>query len=125
MLAATNGNNVEVISTTTFETVCSLKGHRGRVTAIEWFENDYYIATSGGGGMVCYWEVLTGKPMGENVNKNIGYNGIALSKEKMVYFAIGSDNKLRKFEGSQVKLLIGQTKAGCVCVYSYFSNDFR
>ena len=104
MLAAINGNSIEIYSTTTFENICTLKAHSNKVQSVNWSDNDTSLVSCGSDGAVYEWDFATAKRISENVVKQCVYNDVAMSKDGRSIFAIGSDFTLKEIVDSQVCL---------------------
>ena len=102
MLAAVNGNSIQIYSTTTFDNVCNLKAHSNRVQSVIWSENDMTLVSCGSDGAVYEWDFATAKRLSESVSKQCIFTGVTMSKDGRNIFAVGTDCTLKEIVDSQV-----------------------
>ncbi|CAM9343742.1 unnamed protein product [Lampetra planeri] len=97
-----SGNVIHIYSVTSFESLLSLKGHNGKVRAIEWSLDDSRLVTCGMDGAVYQWNMQTGKRESESVLKSCSYSGVAFSSDCGTILAVGSDVTLKEIQDCQV-----------------------
>ncbi|KAM4581818.1 cilia- and flagella-associated protein 57 [Fundulus diaphanus] len=102
MFAAVNGNVIHIYSFTSFENILNLKGHNGKVRAIEWSLDDSQLVSCGTDGAVYEWSTQTGKRESESVLKSCSYTGVAFSSDYKSILAVGSDLTIREIQDCQV-----------------------
>ncbi|XP_071773803.2 cilia and flagella associated protein 57 [Centroberyx gerrardi] len=102
MFAAVNGNVIHIYSFTTFENLLSLKGHNGKVRAIEWSADDSRLVSCGMDGAVYEWNTQTSKRESESVLKSCSYTGVAFSSDCRTIFAVGTDHSLKEIQDCQI-----------------------
>uniref|UniRef100_A0A4W3H1C6 Cilia- and flagella-associated protein 57 n=1 Tax=Callorhinchus milii TaxID=7868 RepID=A0A4W3H1C6_CALMI len=102
LFATVNGNVIHIFATTTFENIVNLKGHNGKVRCIVWSIDDSKIISCGMDGAVYEWNTLTGKRESECVLKSCSYNGVCVSTDGKIIFAVGSDRTLKEISDSQI-----------------------
>ncbi|KAI3384052.1 hypothetical protein SNEBB_002485 [Seison nebaliae] len=102
LIAATMANVVQVFSINTRDLVITLKGHLGNVTQIIFSKNDLNVITCGSDGAVYEWQLNTGKRLRESVIKSSPYNGIAMTKDDLFIYAIGSDSTIKEIVDSNI-----------------------
>ena len=56
-----------------------MKGHDGKVTAINWSKDDQRLVSCADDGSVYEWDVSTGRRVNETVVKTCAYNDVAIS----------------------------------------------
>ncbi|XP_075995968.1 cilia- and flagella-associated protein 57 [Genypterus blacodes] len=102
MFAAVNGNVIHIYSVTTFENLLNLKGHNGKVQAIQWSPDDSRLVSCGTDGAVYEWNTHTGKREAESVIKSCSYTGVAFSSDSRSSIAVGTDFTLKEIQDCQV-----------------------
>ncbi|XP_077948631.1 cilia and flagella associated protein 57 isoform X2 [Gasterosteus aculeatus] len=102
LFAAVNGNVIHIYSVTSFENVLSLKGHNGKVRAVEWSRDDSRLVSCGMDGGVYEWNTQTGKRESESVLKSCSYTDVAFSSDCKSILAVGSDRTLKEIQDCQV-----------------------
>ncbi|XP_060629266.2 cilia- and flagella-associated protein 57 [Anolis sagrei] len=102
LFAAVNGNVIHIYSSTTFENIINLKGHNGKVRSVVWSMDDYKLVSCGTEGAVYEWNLQTGKRESECVLKSCSYNGVAISPDSKVVFAVGSDHSIKEICDSSI-----------------------
>ena len=95
MLAAVNGNTVQIFDFHTGEKIADLRGHNGKVRSISWDDTNFRLLSSGQDGAIYRWN-LEGKRLADYVQKGVMYTD-AISCDTGV-FAVGSDSKLTELE---------------------------
>uniref|UniRef100_A0A670IZG5 Cilia- and flagella-associated protein 57 n=1 Tax=Podarcis muralis TaxID=64176 RepID=A0A670IZG5_PODMU len=102
LFAAVNGNVIHIYSATSFENIINLKGHNGKVRAVVWSMDDYKLVSCGTDGAVYEWNLQNGKRESECVLKSCSYNGVAISPDAKVIFAVGSDHSIKEICDSAI-----------------------
>ncbi|NXX92164.1 CFA57 protein, partial [Centropus bengalensis] len=102
LFAAVNGNVIQIYSSITFKNIHNLKGHSGKINAINWSADDGKFVSCDSNGAVYEWNLLTGKRESECVLKTC-INSIALSSDAKIVFAVGSDQTLKEISESLVQ----------------------
>ncbi|XP_033008310.1 cilia- and flagella-associated protein 57 isoform X2 [Lacerta agilis] len=102
LFAAVNGNVIHIYSATSFENIINLKGHNGKVRAVVWSLDDYKLISCGTDGAVYEWNLQNGKRESECVLKSCSYNGVAISPDAKVIFAVGSDHSIKEICDSAI-----------------------
>ncbi|XP_072239030.1 cilia- and flagella-associated protein 57 [Leuresthes tenuis] len=102
MFAAVNGNIIHIYSVTSFENVLNLKGHNGKVRAIEWSLDDRRLVSCGMDGAVYEWNTQSGKRESESVLKSCGYTDVAFSADYKTVLAVGTDLTLKELQHCEV-----------------------
>ncbi|XP_053172243.1 cilia- and flagella-associated protein 57 [Scomber japonicus] len=102
MFAAVNGNVIHIYSITYFENILNLKGHNGKVRAIEWSLDDSRLVSCGMDGAVYEWNTQTGKRVSECVLKSCSYTGVAFSSDCRTILAVGTDLTLKEIQDCQI-----------------------
>ena len=70
VLAAVNGNNINIYDFHTGEKLIDLRGHNNKVRNVYWLKNGFQLVSCGQDGAVYLWN-LEGKRLGDYVNKGI------------------------------------------------------
>jgi cilia- and flagella-associated protein 57 len=96
MLAAANGNSINVFDFYTGEKVADLRGHNGKVRSIFWLDSGSQILSCGQDGAVYIWEIDGSKRTGEFVHKGTLYTSAVCAGETV--FVVGSDRMLKELE---------------------------
>ena len=96
MLAAANGNSINVFDFYTGEKVADLRGHNGKVRSIFWLDSGSQILSCGQDGAVYIWEIDGCKRTGEFVHKGTLYTSAVCAGETV--FVVGSDRMLKELE---------------------------
>jgi cilia- and flagella-associated protein 57 len=91
MLAAANGNSINVFDFYTGEKVADLRGHNGKVRSIYWLESGSQLLSCGHDGAVYVWDIDGCKRTGEYVHKGTMYTSAVCVGETV--FVVGSDGK--------------------------------
>ena len=98
----------------------NLKGHDGKVTAINWSKDDQRLVSCAEDGSLYEWDVSTGRRIHESVIKTCSYNDVTLSpddkfagqneddaaaanaagKKSCVIYAVGSDKTVKQIQSS-------------------------
>ncbi|KAF7643851.1 hypothetical protein LDENG_00232050 [Lucifuga dentata] len=102
MFAAVNGNVIHIYSVTAFENILNLKGHNGKVQAVEWSQDDGRLVSCGMDGAVYEWNTQTGKRESESVIKSCSYTGVAFASDARSIIAVGTDCTLKEIHDCQV-----------------------
>ncbi|XP_056221340.1 cilia- and flagella-associated protein 57 [Seriola aureovittata] len=102
LFAAVNGNVIHIYSVTSFENILNLKGHNGKIRAIEWSLDDSRLVSCGMDGAVYEWNTQTGKRESESVLKSCSYTGVAFSSDCKTILAVGTDLTLKEIQDCQV-----------------------
>eukprot|EP00064_Thunnus_orientalis_P003706 superscaffoldBa00000314_g3717 len=102
MFAAVNGNVIHIYSVTSFENILNLKGHNGKVRAIEWSLDDSRLVSCGMDGAVYEWNTQTGKRGSESVLKSCSYTDVAFSSDCRTILAVGTDLTLKEIQDCQI-----------------------
>ena len=96
MLAAANGNSINVFDFYTGEKVADLRGHNGKVRSIFWLQSGTQLLSCGHDGAVYMWELDGCKRQGEFVHKGTMYTSTVCSGD--CAFVVGSDRMLKELE---------------------------
>lgn len=80
----------------------NLKGHNGKIKNVLWSFDDSKLISCGMDGAVYEWDPMTGKRLGELVNKGCSYTGVTATPDGKTSFAVGSDRKLKEISDSQI-----------------------
>jgi cilia- and flagella-associated protein 57 len=91
MLAAANGNSINVFDFYTGEKVADLRGHNGKVRSIYWLESGSQLLSCGHDGAVYIWDIDGCKRTGEYVHKGTMYTSAVCVGDTV--FVVGSDGK--------------------------------
>ncbi|KAH8870172.1 Cilia- and flagella-associated protein [Schistosoma japonicum] len=102
LIAAVNGNVIQIYSTTTFDNLLNLKGHNGKIRSIIWSDDDHKLISCGMDGAVYEWDTHNGTRINENVLKSCSYTSVSVSQDGKVVYAVGSDKTLREISDSQI-----------------------
>ncbi|KAM9859970.1 cilia- and flagella-associated protein 57 [Aulostomus maculatus] len=102
MFAAVSGNVIYIFSTTSFENIFNLKGHNGKVRAIEWSVDDSRLVSCGMDGAVYEWNTQTGKRESENVLKSCSYTSVAFYPDSRSILAVGTDLTVKEIQDCQI-----------------------
>ncbi|KER20605.1 hypothetical protein T265_10886 [Opisthorchis viverrini] len=102
LLAAVNGNVIQIFSLTTFENVTNLKGHNGKIRCIVWSHDDNKLISCGMDGAVYEWDSQKGTRTGESVLKACSYTSVTVSADTKTTYAVGSDKSLKEIVDSQI-----------------------
>nr|CAH8853750.1 unnamed protein product [Trichobilharzia regenti] len=102
LLAAVNGNVIQIYSVTTFENVTNLKGHNGKIRSIVWSDDDNKLISCGMDGAVYEWDPQKGTRINESVLKACGYTSVTVSQDAKTLYAVGSDKTLKEISDSQI-----------------------
>ncbi|KAM4587838.1 cilia- and flagella-associated protein 57 isoform 2-T2 [Odontesthes bonariensis] len=102
LFAAVNGNIIHVYSVTSFENMLNLRGHSGKVRAIEWSLDDRRLVSCGMDGAVYEWNTQSGKRESESVLKSCSYTGVAFSADYKTVLAVGTDLTLKEIQDCEV-----------------------
>ena len=97
----------------------NLKGHDGKVTALNWSKDDQRLVSCAEDGSLYEWDVSTGRRVHESVIKTCSYNDVTLSpdnssaqqidanevistetKNSCVIYAVGSDKTVKQIQES-------------------------
>jgi WD40 repeat protein len=106
MLAAANGNSINVFDFYTGEKVADLRGHNGKVRSIHWMDSGAHILSCGQDGAVYIWEIDGSKRTGEFVHKGTLYTSAvcAGTVQEGTVFVVGSDRMLKELEMPDLSL---------------------
>ncbi|KAK4873590.1 hypothetical protein RN001_012950 [Aquatica leii] len=110
--SATNGNLIQVYSTTTFQNVFNLKGHNGKLLSMSWIRNDHKMTSAGNEGAVYEWDIITQKRIGETIVKSCAFTGVAAGSTGKYSYAVGSDGYIRQIAESNVQREVLVNKLG-------------
>jgi WD40 repeat protein len=134
LIAATNGNAVQLFSAWTFEAMGILKGHNGKVKSIHFAPDDMALVTAGNDGAVYTWDLSNMKRENEHIQKSCSYlDAICLPNAKTM-FAVGTDRQIkeitdsavtRNFEGNQVMTQIAMSTSGTMLFAGMHSGAVR
>jgi cilia- and flagella-associated protein 57 len=134
LIAATNGNAVQLFSAWTFETIGNLKGHNGKVKSIYFTPDDMALVTAGSDGAVYTWDMSTMKRENEHIQKSCSYLDAVCLPNSKTMFAVGTDRHLkeitesavaRDFEGSQILTQIAMSSSGSMLFAGTHSGAVR
>lgn len=108
--AAIHGNSIQIYSTWSFENVCHLKGHIGKVRTICWSSDDLKLISAGMDGAIYEWCLKDigiggnnmGKREGECVLKTCSYSCAVITPDSKTIFAVGNDKTLKEVVDSQI-----------------------
>ena len=106
MLAAANGNSINVFDFYTGEKVADLRGHNGKVRSIHWLESGSHILSCGQDGAVYIWDIDGSKRTGEYVHKGTLYTSAvcAGTVQEGTVFVVGTDRMLKELEMPDLSL---------------------
>ncbi|XP_031354286.1 cilia- and flagella-associated protein 57 [Photinus pyralis] len=121
--AATNGNLIQVYSTTTFENVFNLKGHNGKLLSMSWVHNDYKMTSCGNEGAVYDWDIITQKRVAETIVKSCAFSGVAVTSDGKFSYSIGSDGHIRQITNANIYREVLVTKDGLDSIVLSNSNQ--
>jgi WD40 repeat protein len=101
--AAVHGNSIQIFSTWSFENLCHLKGHNGKVRSIYWTSDDQKLITAGMDGAVYEWNLKNlgssgsnaGKRESESILKTCSYSCAISTPDGKSILAVGSDKTLK------------------------------
>ncbi|CAH8541499.1 unnamed protein product [Heterobilharzia americana] len=102
LLAAVNGNVIQIYSVTTFDNVTNLKGHNGKIRSIVWSDDDNKLISCGMDGAVYEWDPQKGARINESVLKACSYTSVTVSQDAKTLYAVGSDKTLKEISDSQI-----------------------
>lgn len=102
MLAASNGNSINVFDFYTGDKVADLRGHNSKVRSIFWLESGTQILSCGQDGAVYLWDIEGMKRTGEFVHKGTLYTSAVATGETA--FVVGSDRMLKELELPELTL---------------------
>ncbi|KAI8811608.1 WD40-repeat-containing domain protein, partial [Cladochytrium replicatum] len=113
--ASVYGSTVGIHSTWSFDTICNLKGHSGKVRSICWSQDDSHLITCGLDGCIYEWNVRTTRKESEVVSRNPGapstagpapgailYTSASYSPDPKIIYAVSSDCMLREISDSHI-----------------------
>lgn len=108
--AAIHGNSIQIYSTWSFENVCHLKGHIGKVRTISWSSDDLKLVSAGMDGAIYEWSLKdigaggsnVGKREGECILKTCSYSCAVITPDSKTIFAVGNDKTLKEVVDSQI-----------------------
>ena len=108
--AAIHGNSIQIYSTWSFENVCHLKGHIGKVRTISWSNDDLKLISAGMDGAIYEWSLKEigagsgnhGKREGENILKTCSYSCVVPTPDGKTIYAVGNDKTLKEVVDSQI-----------------------
>ncbi|KAL9654241.1 hypothetical protein ABK040_010273 [Willaertia magna] len=112
--AAAHGNVINVYNTFTLQLTTALKGHNGKIKAIQWSDDDTKLISVGLDGALYEYVVKTEKRIIHNTNKSAAYTSVFLDS-KNIYVG-GTDGKVRGFADASLfsEYDIGEILLGCV-----------
>ena len=96
MLAAANGNSINVFDFYSGDKIADLRGHNGKVRSIFWMESGTQLLSCGHDGAVYMWDLDGNKRAGEFVHKGTMYTSTVCSGDCV--FVVGSDRTLKELE---------------------------
>ncbi|KAJ3119349.1 Cilia- and flagella-associated protein 57 [Nowakowskiella sp. JEL0407] len=96
--AAVHGSTINIHSTWSFESICHLKGHQGKVRSISWSQDDSHIVSCGMDGALFEWNIRTMKREIEiNLNeKGLIFTSACHTPDSKLIYAVGSDCTLKE-----------------------------
>ena len=108
--AATHGNSIQIYSTWSFENICHLKGHIGKVRTINWTSDDLKLVSAGMDGAIYEWSLkdigsgqgIVGKREGECIIKTCSYSCAVTTPDGKTIYAVGNDKTLKEVVDSQL-----------------------
>lgn len=101
VFAAANGRTVQLFSSYTCELLCTLRGHGGLVTSIQFSPDDLTVLTAGEDGRLYQYSAQDGSRKHDIVHKEVAYSCAALSKDSKVVYAVGSNSVLTEVDVSK------------------------
>ena len=140
--AAAHGNVINVYNTYTLQLISALRGHNGKIRALQWTDDDTRVLSVGMDGAVYEYVVKTEKRTIHHTNKNVGYTSVATDGKSI--FVTGSDNKIKGFsEGNPqteydlgdntlvcmeysegLKMIFGGLETGAITVHSFPNLEY-
>ncbi|KAJ3227958.1 Cilia- and flagella-associated protein 57 [Clydaea vesicula] len=102
IFAAVHGNTIQVYSTWTFENICVLKGHNGKVKSLYWSPDDNFIVSAGADGAIYTWNIRDLKRESEYILKTCAFSSAICTPNGKVVYAVGSDKMVKEITESQV-----------------------
>eukprot|EP01041_Mallomonas_annulata_P003461 gene3461-6887_t len=96
LLAAANGNSINVFDFYSGEKIADLRGHNGKVRGMFWMESGSQLLSCGQDGAVYLWDLEGCKRTGEFVHKGTMYTSTVSSGDCV--FVVGSDRMLKELE---------------------------
>jgi WD40 repeat protein len=93
MIAAANGNSINVYDFHTGERISDLRGHNSKVRGIEWLESGNLLSC-GQDGAVYLWDIEGAKRIGEFVQKGTMFTSVSYGNDSC--FVVGNDRSLRE-----------------------------
>eukprot|EP00466_Bigelowiella_natans_P020910 jgi/Bigna1/37070/e_gw1.17.10.1 len=94
LFAAADGSDILIYQTYTCEKIAKLSGHTGKVTSINWAENDRALFSSGVDGSIFSWNVRAWNKLYDHNQKGCNYTCVQGAPDKRI-FAVGSDRRLK------------------------------
>ncbi|CAH8509372.1 unnamed protein product [Schistosoma turkestanicum] len=109
LIAAVNGNVIQIFSITSFENLINLKGHNGKIRSMSWSDDDHKLISCGLDGAVYEWDTQKGIRINESVLKTCNYTSATVSSDAKTVYAVGSDKTLKEISESQINIEIQST----------------
>ncbi|KAJ1558669.1 Cilia- and flagella-associated protein 57 [Nowakowskiella sp. JEL0078] len=96
--ASVYGSTINVHSTWSFESICTLKGHQGKVRSINWSQDDSRLVTCGMDGALIDWNIRTSKREGDLTLKSKGhvFASATYTSDSKYLYAVASDSVIRE-----------------------------
>ncbi|XP_063224801.1 cilia- and flagella-associated protein 57 [Bacillus rossius redtenbacheri] len=116
LLAAANGNIIQLFSTVSFGTVQTLTTHKGIVHGLAWAAGDQRLVSCGAEGAVYEWDVAVGRRVAEVIVKHCSFHSVAVTADGRTSFAVGSDTLLYEISNSTVVRALEVTGEELNCV---------
>ena len=95
MLAAVNGNTINIFDHHTGEKVVDLRGHNGKVRNVTWSDSGFELISCRHDGAIYRWS-CEGRRLGDFVNKGVMYTSSVWCDAGV--FAVGSDKRLTELD---------------------------
>lgn len=96
LLAAANGNSINIFDFFTGEKIADLRGHNGKVRSLFWLDSGHQLLSCGQDGAVYVWDLEGARRTGEYVHKGTMYTSAVCAGE--LVFAVGNDRILKELE---------------------------
>lgn len=112
--AAAHGNVINVYNTYTLQLVSALRGHNGKIRALQWSDDDTRVLSVGMDGAVYEYVIKTEKRTIHHTSKNVAYTSVVTDGKNI--YVCGSDNKIKGFsEGTpQLEYDLGENTLVCM-----------
>jgi len=140
--AAAHGNVINIYNTYTLQLISALRGHNGKIKALQWSDDDTRVISVGMDGAVYEYVIKTEKRTIHHTNKSVAYTSV-ITDGKNIYVC-GSDCKIKSFsEGNPQaeydtgdnllvsmeysegqKMIFGGLDNGIVTVHSFPNLEF-